>query len=82
MKNFSMDEIARHSTRDDCWVVIHGAVYDVSAFLRDHPGGPSIIAHFAGQDITEAFDRIHRSTTLPAMAKAWRIGVVVPRAAL
>lgn len=28
-------------------------VYDVTDFLEDHPGGPELVAEFAGQDITK-----------------------------
>lgn len=27
------DEIARHNTRESCWVVVHGKAYDVTEFL-------------------------------------------------
>ena len=37
-----------HNKRDDCWLIIHGKVYDVSAFLREHPGGEDIIIDLAG----------------------------------
>lgn len=33
----SFDEVKKHSYSGDCWVVVNGQVYDLSAF--DHPGG-------------------------------------------
>lgn len=35
---FSLDEVAKHNKSDDCWVIIHGKVYDVTKFLSEHPG--------------------------------------------
>ena len=32
--------LAGHNTAGDCWLVIHGKVYDGSQFMTDHPGGP------------------------------------------
>jgi len=32
------------------------AVYDVTKFLDDHPGGPDIISDGAGQDLTDQFE--------------------------
>ena len=35
----TLAEIAAHNSPSDCWVVIHGQVYDVTEFLTRHPGG-------------------------------------------
>lgn len=37
---YSPDEISKHSSADDLWIIIDGAVYDVSKFINEHPGGP------------------------------------------
>lgn len=39
-KKLSGDEIAKHNSRESCWVIIHGRAYDVTEFLPEHPGGP------------------------------------------
>ncbi|KAG2392172.1 hypothetical protein C9374_012424 [Naegleria lovaniensis] len=51
------EEIAKHNTEKDCWIVIATRVYDVSPFLKTHPGGVSAIMKYAGgkQDATKAF---------------------------
>ncbi|EIW55518.1 oxidoreductase [Trametes versicolor FP-101664 SS1] len=48
---FTAEDVERHSTASDCWVTRNGKVYDVSAFLPDHPGGDDLIVNFAGKDI-------------------------------
>lgn len=55
----TMEEVAKHVTKDDCWVVINGEVLDVTAFLPDHPGGELAILTFAGKDASEEFNMIH-----------------------
>jgi len=45
-------------------VVLHGKVYDVSAFLPDHPGGKKAIVLYAGKDATEEFDMLHNKNVL------------------
>jgi hypothetical protein len=30
---------AQHNKEDDCWVVIDGRVFDLTTYLKDHPGG-------------------------------------------
>ncbi|QEU58026.1 hypothetical protein KDRO_A00390 [Kluyveromyces lactis] len=57
----SMDEVARHSSRSDCWTVIHGKVYDITSFLHKHPGGAQVLLKYAGKDSTLQFDDIGHS---------------------
>lgn len=37
------------------YIVISGLVHDVTAFIKDHPGGKEIMAPYLGKDATEAF---------------------------
>ncbi|KAG7468490.1 hypothetical protein MATL_G00143320 [Megalops atlanticus] len=53
---FSRKEVAQHCTEDSCWVLLGTRVYDVSGFLRLHPGGETLILSRSGTDITGAFD--------------------------
>lgn len=51
--------MALHNSRESCWIIVHGNVYDVTEFLDDHPGGSKIILKYAGKDATEEYDPIH-----------------------
>jgi len=53
---FHPDEIARHNTAGDCWLVAHGRVYDVTAFIKSHPAGEFAIVRHAGTDSSLDFD--------------------------
>jgi len=55
----SMEEIAKHNKKGDCWVILNDTVLNVSDFLKDHPGGELAILTFAGRDATEEFNMIH-----------------------
>ncbi len=37
-KRITAAELSRHNNASDCWVAIKGKVYDVTAFLYEHPG--------------------------------------------
>lgn len=39
----TMAEVARHDRPDDCWLVLDGAVYDLTGFIAAHPGGEAIL---------------------------------------
>lgn len=49
------EEIARHKTESDCWMIIEGNVYNLSSFSSGHPGGKQAIVNFCGKDGTTAF---------------------------
>lgn len=36
-KEYTAAEVAEHSSEDSCWIILHGKVYDVTTFLKDHP---------------------------------------------
>merc|ERR1719181_2582380 len=56
---YTLEEVAKHITKDDCWVVVNGQVMNVTNFLKDHPGGELAILTFAGKDASEEFNMIH-----------------------
>ncbi|KAJ7070901.1 FMN-dependent dehydrogenase-domain-containing protein [Mycena amicta] len=56
---YTLEQVASHNTPDNCWVIISNNVYDVTDFLKEHPGGASIILKYAGKDATLAYAPIH-----------------------
>merc|ERR1712038_1113002 len=73
---YSMDEVKKHTTKGDCWVVVSGQVLNVTKFLGEHPGGELAILTFAGKDATEEFDMIHPPDVIGKYAPDAVIGVV------
>lgn len=53
---FSMKEVSRHCSKDSCWVLLGTRVYDVTGFLRMHPGGEALILRRATTDISKQMD--------------------------
>jgi cytochrome b involved in lipid metabolism len=39
----------------DCWIIIQNYVYDATSYSSLHPGGPSRITLYCGQDATSAY---------------------------
>ena len=48
-------DVAKHNTSGDCWLVVSGAVYNVTNFIPIHTGGANQIIPFCGKDATSAF---------------------------
>lgn len=55
----TLEELNQHATSTDCWVAIHGHVYDITDFLQAHPGGEARLMRFAGKDATKGFRLQH-----------------------
>lgn len=65
----SAADLAKHTTEDDCWITIHGKVYNVSSYLVDHPGGLDVMMEHAGAVRVPALTcpsacRCHRSAMI------------------
>merc|ERR1712066_1085141 len=73
---YSMAEVAKHTTKSDCWVVVSNQVLDVTKFLGEHPGGELAILTFAGKDATEEFNMIHPPDVIGKYAPDAIIGVL------
>lgn len=58
---FTLEQISHHSSKDDIWMAIHNKVYDVTSFLRQHPGGVEVLLDCAGLDATTYFDDVGHS---------------------
>lgn len=55
----TLDEVMKHNTCTDSWVIYKGYVYDLTEFLPTHPGGMESIMKVSGTDCTEIFYKTH-----------------------
>jgi L-lactate dehydrogenase (cytochrome) len=45
-------DVAKHNSKDDLWLIVHGKVYDLTEFAPEHPGGAKILLKYGGKDAT------------------------------
>lgn len=54
----SKQEVAKHYRSDDAWLIVDNHVYDVTDYIRRHPGGRDILCAYLGRDSSKAFNQI------------------------
>jgi hypothetical protein len=59
---YTLEEIAAHATKENCWSAIGGSVYDLTTWVSRHPGGEKSILGLCGIDGTERFEKKHGSS--------------------
>merc|ERR1719295_947266 len=71
-----MKEVKKHNTREDCWMVLNGHVFDITKYVPYHPGGDEILKG-KGRDATVLFYTVHRWVNIEALIKNCWIGQVL-----
>ncbi|KAK6427918.1 hypothetical protein LTR95_015944 [Oleoguttula sp. CCFEE 5521] len=60
-KEFTFSDVAEHTTKKDCFMIVHDKVYDTSSFVDEHPGGEEVLLDVGGQDASEASEDVGHS---------------------
>lgn len=74
---YTMDEVAHHNIAQDLWIVIHGSVYNITEFQKEHPGGDEVLLQLGGQDATDCFESVGHSPEAIKLREKFKIGVLV-----
>lgn len=59
-KIFTLEEVSKHIRSDSMWIIINNSVYDITTFIKSHPGGKAPLYQYVGKDGTLAFNRIKK----------------------
>ena len=62
--SFATEDVAKHNSEKDLYVIVDGGVYDMTKFLPNHPGGKKIVLRVAGQDASKQFWKYHNAAIL------------------
>ena len=55
MQYYSMNAVAAHNSRFDCWYVLYDMVWDFTSYVDQHPGGARRVFEHCGTDATVAY---------------------------
>lgn len=58
VRKVQLDEVSRHNSPDDAWIVLFGVVFDITLFIKYHPGGLDPVREFLGKDGSSAFGKL------------------------
>ena len=74
MKTLTKEEVTKHNTAKDCWIIIDNNVYDVTKFSNEHPGCKKVLTRVGGKDATDQFYQLHQKSVLKKVAEQYKIG--------
>jgi predicted heme/steroid binding protein len=74
-KQYTLEEVAKHKTKSDAWIVIEGKVANITNWIPKHPGG-DIIMKGVGKDATKLFKSIGHDEYAKKMLNKYQIGII------
>ncbi|EPX72039.1 cytochrome b5 [Schizosaccharomyces octosporus yFS286] len=76
-KTVSVEEVLKHNTREDLWIVVKDEVFDISKFIEAHPGGEEVLVDLAGHDASGPFEDVGHSEDAQDMLRKFYVGKLV-----
>lgn len=76
-KKYTVKQVKKHNSPTDCWSIVDGKVYNLTAWIDRHPGGSGRIIAMCGKNASAAFNGQHGGDPRAAsMLSQFQIGVV------
>ncbi|KAF6156105.1 hypothetical protein GIB67_024075 [Kingdonia uniflora] len=72
----SIDEVKQHKTEGSIWTVLKGRVYNISPYMKFHPGGYDMLMKAAGKDCTSLFNKYHAWVNAEALLEKCLVGTL------
>lgn len=68
---FTLAQVGEHAKLEDCWMAIRGGVYDLTAYVPQHPTSKRVLQPWCGTDATEGMD--DKGIGRPHSEQAWKL---------
>ncbi|KAI9469944.1 MAG: cytochrome b5-like heme/steroid binding domain-containing protein [Benjaminiella poitrasii] len=75
---FTYEDVSKHNSRNDLYMIIDKKVYNITKFLDEHPGGDEILIEEGAKDATSAFEDVGHSPDARDILQKYYIGDVDP----
>lgn len=75
---YTLEDLRLHKTQDDAWTAIQGKVYNITPYLKFHPGGVKDLMRCAGRDGTKLFMLTHSWVNTDYLLDQCMVGFLVP----
>ena len=66
VNGFTLAQVSERNSGAECWVAIDGGVYDLTQWIRSHPGGSGAILNLCGKDGSASFTSQHGGQARPS----------------
>jgi cytochrome b involved in lipid metabolism len=76
-RRITHEELAEHNSEHDCWMAIQDKVFNVTAYMKFHPGGVDELMRGAGMNATKLFNDVHPWVNFASMLERLCVGVLV-----
>jgi cytochrome b involved in lipid metabolism len=53
---FTRDEVSKHASKNDCWIIVDNVVYDITAAVQDHLRYKYELDPWCGKESTQAWE--------------------------
>uniref|UniRef100_A0A2P2KT05 Cytochrome b5 heme-binding domain-containing protein n=1 Tax=Rhizophora mucronata TaxID=61149 RepID=A0A2P2KT05_RHIMU len=72
----SLDEVKQHQTEGSMWTVLKGRVYNLSPYMKFHPGGVDMLMKVVGKDCTSLFNKYHAWVNADFLLEKCLVGIL------
>lgn len=74
---YTLAQVAANSTQGSCWSIVNGVVYNITSYIKNHPGGVNAISKICGRDGTSTFSNQHGgSSSIAVILSTYKIGIL------
>uniref|UniRef100_A0A5B7BGC7 Cytochrome b5 heme-binding domain-containing protein n=1 Tax=Davidia involucrata TaxID=16924 RepID=A0A5B7BGC7_DAVIN len=72
----SLSEVKEHQTEGSMWTVLKGRVYNISPYMKFHPGGVDMLMKAVGKDCTSLFNKYHAWVNAEFLLEKCLVGIL------